>query len=71
MIKIFAVLAAVTAGVIFYFIGKGIGLWLLNVLKDSGGMVTATETIECVYILPVTIAIIAAYIAYKLSTVIK
>jgi hypothetical protein len=66
MNQVLSIVSGIITAAIFYFIGKGIGQWLIEILKDSGGMITATEMIECKYVIPVVVAILAGWIAYYL-----
>lgn len=64
MKKSLPILMAIVAGIFFFFIGRLVGDWYADVLKGSGGMVTATEMIQCKYVIPIVLAGIAAWIAY-------
>lgn len=66
MIKIYAILAAASAAFVFYIIGIGVGEWYLETLKSTEGIVTATEVVECKYVIPFVFSIVASYLAYKL-----
>lgn len=67
MKKVLPILSAISAGVIFFCIGKGVGEWWADTLKDSGGMVTARDIIGCRWGIPIGAALLAAYVAYYLT----
>lgn len=67
MNKLISIILALVAGVIFYGIGRGAGLWLVDIMKDSGGIVTASEMIQARSVVPVIMAVAAAWIVYNIN----
>lgn len=67
MNKALSIIISIVAAFVCFAIGRGIGLWWADTLKETGGMITANDIIGYTYVLPVVFAIAGAYIAYYLN----
>jgi hypothetical protein len=62
----FPILVSVVVGFLMYLLGTVIGNSYLEILRSTEGMVTATEVVECKYVIPVVLAVAGAYLSYKI-----
>lgn len=67
MNKILSIVISIIAAIVGFAIGRGVGMWWADTLKETGGMVTANDIIGYTYVLPIALALIGAYIAYYLN----
>lgn len=66
-IKLIPFLISIGVAIVMFFIGIAIGDWLLDVMRNTGYMVTAKDVIGCKYVLPVICMYIGSYISYKIA----
>jgi len=66
MKKILAIITAVAASCVGFFIAKGLGQAIIEIMNETGGMVTASDILGLRYVLPAVVAIMFGYFCYWL-----